>query len=53
MEAILNLLLAFVAIGIIVVWIKALGDWDGKCHYEDCSHCPFDGDCPMQKGRFA
>lgn len=47
--AILNLILVAVAILVLVVWIKALGDWDGKCHYDDCGHCPYEGDCPMEE----
>lgn len=47
--AILNLILVAVAILVLVVWIKALGDWDGKCHCDDCGHCPYEGDCLMEE----
>ena len=31
-----------------VIWIASIIKHDGKCHYGDCRHCPYDGGCPMQ-----
>jgi hypothetical protein len=47
--AILNLLLLAVAIAVHVVWIISLVNYDGKCHIDDCGHCPYEGDCPMEE----
>lgn len=35
-----------------IVWIINLTKWDGKCKCdrENCKVCPYDGDCPHQKG---
>lgn len=32
------------------VWISAIIKHDGKCHYNNCGHCPYDGWCPLQEG---
>lgn len=47
--AILNLLLAVLGITIMVVWIISLANHDGKCHYDDCGACPYEGTCPMEE----
>lgn len=31
------------------IWITSIIKHDGKCHYHDCGHCPYDGWCPMQE----
>ena len=46
--AILNLLLALVIIAIHVIWVVALVTSDGKCHYDDCAGCPYEGTCPQE-----
>ena len=33
------------------IWITSIIKHDGKCHYNDCGHCPYDGWCPMQEDR--
>ena len=46
---ILNLLLAALEVTLVVVWIRALADSDGKCHSDDCEHCPYEWDCPQKR----
>ena len=48
--AILSLTYMMVIILIHAVWIGSIIKHDGKCHYNDCGHCPYDGWCPMQEG---
>ena len=33
------------------IWITSIIKHDGKCHYNDCGHCPYDGWCQMQEDR--
>ena len=47
--AILNLLLVVVAIIVHTVWIISLANHDGKCHYDDCRDCPYEGTRPMEE----
>ena len=46
--AVLNLLLIILGIVLTAFWIKALGDSDGECHYEDCGCCTYRGTCPEE-----
>ena len=48
---ILNLLLAVLVIALHVIWIAALANSDGKCHYDDCANCPYEWDCPQKRRR--
>ena len=47
--AIANLLLLALGVTFTVFWIIALADSDGECHYEDCGHCPYTGECPWEE----
>lgn len=49
-RAILNLLPILLGAVCTAFWIFALSDWDGECHGESCDHCPYYGDCPMERG---
>lgn len=33
------------------IWISSIIKHDGKCRYQDCGHCPYDGWCPMQEDK--
>lgn len=46
--AILNMLLMALAFAACALWVSGLAESDGKCHYEDCEGCPYEGDCPME-----
>lgn len=46
--AIFNLLLVAAAIVVHAVWIISLVNYDGKCHYDDCGSCLYEGNCPME-----
>ena len=48
-EAIMNLLLVALGIGLTALWIAALCESDGDCHMDNCAACPFDGDCPAER----
>lgn len=50
-QALFNLLLLLLGIGCIIAWITSLVNYDGKCHYEECEQCPYEGDCPMEERR--
>ena len=50
-EVIMRLLLMAVGIAMVTMWIHALGESDGECHYGDCDHCPYDGSCPRERRR--
>ena len=45
---IMNLLLLGIIIAVQVVWIIALVNYDGKCHYDDCDTCPYHDGCPQE-----
>lgn len=47
---ILCLTYMMVIIMIHVFWISSIIKSNGKCRYKYCCHCPYDGNCPMQKG---
>lgn len=47
--AILSLIFFVVVIGCHVIWLVSVVNHDGKCHYSNCGHCPYDGWCPMQE----
>lgn len=47
--AILSLTYMMVIIMIHAIWISSIIKNDGKCHYKNCGHCPYDGWCPMQE----
>ncbi|MBR1899910.1 MAG: hypothetical protein IJ820_02470 [Lachnospiraceae bacterium] len=47
--AILNLLLVAAGLTVTAVWIISLANHDGKCHYDDCGECPYEGTCPMEE----
>ena len=32
------------------IWISSIIKHDGKCHFGNCSRCPYDSYCPMQEG---
>ena len=49
MLAILSLTYMLVIIVIQMAWIDGIIKHDGKCHYRDCVHCPYGGDCTMQR----
>ncbi len=49
MLAILSLTYMLVIIIIQMAWIDAIIKSNGKCRYKDCNHCPYGGDCPMQR----
>lgn len=49
--AILSLTYMMIIILIHAVWISAIIKHDGKCHYNDCGNCPYDGWCPMQEDK--
>ena len=51
MEAFCNLLLLVVYVAILILWIAALVDSDGKCHLEDCTGCPYLHDCQEERRR--
>ena len=51
LKAFLSLAYMTVIILIHAVWIGAVIKHDGKCHYNDCGHCPYDGWCPMQENK--
>ena len=51
MEAFCNLLLLAVYVAILILWIAALVDSDGKCHLEDCTGCPYRHDCQEERRR--
>ena len=44
-----NLLLVVIAIVVHAFWIAAVADSDGKCHYDDCKGCPYEGTCPAEE----
>lgn len=52
-ENILNIILAIVAFVLFGCWVAALAKSDGHCHHEDCTYCPYDGDCPEQERKAA
>ena len=45
---VLRIAMALFLIFISILWIIAIGESDGHCHIEDCSRCPYEGDCPEQ-----
>lgn len=52
MIALLLILVYIMAIIVFhIIWLIAIVNHDGKCHYDDCGHCPYDGYCPMQEER--
>ena len=51
MEAFCNLLLLVVFVAVMILWITALVDSDGKCHLEDCTGCPYLHDCQEERRR--
>ena len=51
MEAFCNLLLLAVYVAVLILWIAALVDSDGKCHLEDCTGCPYRHDCQEERRR--
>ena len=51
MEAFCNLLLLVVFVAVMILWIAALVDSDGKCHLEDCTGCPYRYDCQEERRR--
>ena len=51
MEAFCNLLLLVVYVAVMILWIAALVDSDGKCHLEDCTGCPYRHDCQEERRR--
>ena len=38
-------------IAVMILWITALVDSDGKCHLEDCTGCPYRHDCQEERRR--
>ena len=48
---ILALTYMMIIIMVHVIWISSIVKHDGRCHYNDCGHCPYDGWCPMQEDR--
>ena len=48
--SILSLTYMLVVIIIQMAWIDGIIK-SNKCRFKDCNHCPYGGDCPMQKGR--
>ena len=51
MEAFCNLLLLVVFVAVMILWITALVDSDGKCHLKDCIGCPYRHDCQEERRR--
>ena len=47
----MNLLLAAFGTVLAVSWIIALANSDGECHFDDCWHCPYSGNCPWERKR--
>ena len=47
--SILSLTYMLVIIIIQMAWIDGIIKSNGKCRYKDCNHCPYGGDCPMQR----
>lgn len=47
--AVMNLLLIILAIAVLTIWIVAVANSDGKCHFEDCDDCPFPCDSKTRK----
>ena len=48
-DALLHIILFIVAGVIFVLWVAALLEADGHCHYEDCGGCPYAGECTEQE----
>ena len=46
-----GLLLLVVFVAVMILWITALVDSDGKCHLEDCTGCPYRHDCQEERRR--
>ena len=53
MIAILSLTYMMIIILIHAIWIGSIIKHDGKCHYYNCNHCPYEGMCPMQENKRA
>lgn len=51
MIAILSLTYMMIIILIHIFWISSVIRHDGKCHYHDCKHCPYDGWYLMQENK--
>lgn len=50
-EAMIKLLLIAVIALVVILWIVALIDSDGKCHLEDCDGCMYEGICQEEGKR--
>ena len=50
LEAIANGILLIILVGILILWIVALTNWDGECHM-DCADCPYKGWCDHENKR--
>ena len=50
LETIANALLLAFLVGIFILWIVALTEWDGECHM-DCAYCPYSGWCDQEQKR--
>jgi len=48
-EAISNLVLVALAIGLTAMWIHGVSNSDGECHYDNCDYCPYTGNCPWER----
>ena len=47
-EAAANLALVAFAVLLTALWIHALSNSDGKCHFDNCDCCPYTGACPWE-----
>ena len=47
-ENVWNIFLLVFVIELFIFWLKAVGDSDGECHYEDCDGCLFYDRCPQR-----
>lgn len=50
-EALIRLLLVAVIALVVILWIVALIDSDGKCHLEDCDGCMYEVICQEEGKR--
>lgn len=51
LEAAANLFIVVIAVTVTTLWICGLTNSDGECHYDNCDHCPYEGDCPWERRR--
>ena len=47
-KSIMAFLLMVFLIVIFILWVAAITESDGHCHYDDCDNCMYRGDCPEE-----